>query len=124
MGHPSDLALGNALDHGVYPELNLTSRDLMAANDYYGTCNACLEGKMIADPETSVSREPVREIGEYISVDLIPAKAATLGGNRTSIDQQGQTFKLRDVRPNEDERNRECYGCSGYHKEFLQESWA
>ncbi len=23
MGHPSDLALGYALDHGVYPELNL-----------------------------------------------------------------------------------------------------
>ena len=24
MGHPSDLVLGNALDHGAYPELNLT----------------------------------------------------------------------------------------------------
>jgi hypothetical protein len=36
---------------------------------------------MTGDPENSVSREPVREIGEYVSVDLIPAKAATLGGN-------------------------------------------
>ncbi len=42
MGHPSDSALGSALDHGAYPQLNLTSRDLMAANDYYGACNACL----------------------------------------------------------------------------------
>ncbi len=81
MGHPSDLALGNALDHGAYPELNLTSRDLIAANDYYGACNACLEGKMTGDPENPTDREPVREIGEYISVDLLPAKAATLGGN-------------------------------------------
>jgi hypothetical protein len=81
MGHPNDLALGNALDHGAYPELNLTSRDLMAANDYYGACNSCLEGKMTGDPENSVDREPVREIGEYVSVDLLPAKAATLGGN-------------------------------------------
>jgi hypothetical protein len=81
MGHPSDLALGNALDHGAYPELNLTSRDLMAANDYYGACNACLEGKMVGDPENPAGREPVREIGEYISVDLIPARGATLGGN-------------------------------------------
>ena len=36
---------------------------------------------MTGDPEGSVTREPVREIGEYISVDLLPAKAATLGGN-------------------------------------------
>ncbi len=80
MGHPSDMALGNALDNGAYPELNITSRDLAAAADYYGACNACLEGKMISDPERTSDREPVREIGEYVSVDLLPAKFPSLGG--------------------------------------------
>jgi hypothetical protein len=63
MGHPSDVALGNALDSGAYPEFNITSRDLVAAADYYGACNACLEGKMIADSERTSAKEPVREIG-------------------------------------------------------------
>jgi hypothetical protein len=48
MGHPSDTASGNALDNDAYPELNITSRDLAAAPDYY---DACLEGKMISDPD-------------------------------------------------------------------------
>ncbi len=65
MGHPSDEALGNALDHGAYRDLNITSRDLLAANDYYGTCNSCLEGKMVADPQKLSDKEPVRHIGEY-----------------------------------------------------------
>ncbi len=43
--------MGNALYNGAYPELNMTSRDLVAAADYYGACNACLEGKMVSDPE-------------------------------------------------------------------------
>ena len=37
--------------------------------------------RLPGDPERPVDKEPVREGGEYISVDLIPAKAATLGGN-------------------------------------------
>ncbi len=35
MGHPSDMVLGNALGNGAYPELNRTSKDLVAAADYY-----------------------------------------------------------------------------------------
>jgi hypothetical protein len=85
MGHPSDTALGNALDNGAYPELNITSRDLVAAADYYGACNACLEGKMVSDPERTSDKEPVREIGEYVSVDLLPAKTRSLGGNSQMI---------------------------------------
>ncbi len=85
MGHPSDMALGNALDNGVYPETNVTSRDLAAAADYYGPCTACMQGKMIADPQHPSDRDPVREIGEYVSVDLLPAKSASLGGNMQMV---------------------------------------
>ena len=45
MGHPSDLELGNALDHGAYPETNVTSRDLAAAADYYGLALRVRKGK-------------------------------------------------------------------------------
>ncbi len=68
------------MDNGAYPELNITSKDLVAAADYYGACNPCLEGKMIADSERTSDREQVREIGEYVSVDLLPAKYLSLGG--------------------------------------------
>jgi hypothetical protein len=50
MGHPSDTALGNALDNSAYSELNITSRDLTAAADYYGAWNSCLEEKMTSRP--------------------------------------------------------------------------
>ncbi len=56
MGHPSDIALGNALDHGAYPETNVTSRDLAAAADYYGACTACLQGKMIPSKHRTRNR--------------------------------------------------------------------
>ncbi len=85
MGHPSDSALGNALDHGAYPGNNLTSRDLAAAADYYGACTSRMEGKMVVDPAFMSDREPVREIGEYVSVDLLPAKTPSLGGNTQMI---------------------------------------
>jgi hypothetical protein len=78
MGHPSDDALGNTLNHGAYRDLNITPRDLLAANDCYG---ACLEGKMIADPQRRSKKKPVRHMGEYVSVDLLPAKTPNLGGN-------------------------------------------
>jgi hypothetical protein len=86
MGHPSDDAQGNALDHGF----NLTSRDLLAASDYYVACNACLEGKMTADPQKRSEREPVREIGEHVPVDLIPAKRPSLGGNMHLMVSRGR----------------------------------
>ncbi len=85
MVHPSDTALGIALDNGAYPELNITLRDLAAAADYFCACNACLEGKMTSDPERTSDKEPVREIGEYVSVDLLPAKTQSLGGNSQMI---------------------------------------
>ncbi len=85
VGHPSDVALGNSLGNGAYPELNITSRDLAAAPDCYGACNACLEGKMISDSERTSDREPVREIGEYVSVDLLLARFPSLGGNTQMI---------------------------------------
>jgi hypothetical protein len=84
MGHPGDSALGNAFDHGAYPGNNLTPRDLAAA-DYYGACTACLEGKTLADRTLTSDREPVREIGKYMSVDLLPAKSPSLGGNTQMI---------------------------------------
>ncbi len=90
MGHPSDDAQGNALDHGAFPDFNLTSRDLLAASGYYVACNACLEGKMTADPQKRSEREPVREIGEYVSVDLIPAKRPSLGGNMHLMVSRGR----------------------------------
>ncbi len=60
--------------------MNITTRDLVTDADYYGACNACLKRKMITDSERTSDKEPVREIGEYASVDLLPAKFPSLGG--------------------------------------------
>ncbi len=92
----------------------------MAANDYYGVCNARLEGKMTGDPENSVSREPVRE--NSVSADLIPAKAATLGGNMHLLISRDRLSSYAICVPMKKETER--VSCIGHYKKFLQESWA
>ncbi len=40
---------------------------------------------MVADPALMSDRELVKEIGEYVSVDLLPAKTPSLGGKMQMI---------------------------------------
>ncbi len=45
---------------------------------------------MIADPQHPSDLDPVREIGEYISVDLLPEKSPSLEGNPQMIVNRGR----------------------------------
>jgi hypothetical protein len=80
LAHPCDAALCKALDNGLYINVPLTSEDVRAAHDIFGTCPACLMGKMTAGPEQdeSMLHPPATKPGQVLHMDkakLLPERS-------------------------------------------------
>jgi hypothetical protein len=58
VGHPGDTAFKQALEHGVWPNVNFTGKDVDNSNRVLGPCAACAEGKMVAPPEPATMLTP------------------------------------------------------------------
>ena len=84
-GHPSDSTMTEALDNGVWPMIDLTSRDLKASNKLLGNCPACVEGKMINPTEPSTNELRATEIGELLYLDLLKPFARCIGGHTQAL---------------------------------------
>ena len=84
-GHPSDSTMTEALDNGVWPMTELTSRDLKAANRLLGPCSACIEGKMVNPSEPSTNELRASEVGELIYLDLLKPFARCIGGHTQAL---------------------------------------
>jgi hypothetical protein len=85
LGHPSREILSSALDHNVLQDVFLTSKDLSAAYDIYVSCDACVEGKMIAPSEPTSKSAPAPSVGHTLSVDFIFFSVLTIGGNVLAV---------------------------------------
>ena len=84
-GHPSDSTFTEALDNGVWPMIDLTSRDLKTSNKLLGPCPACAEGKMINPCEPSTSELRATEVGELLYMDLLKPYARCIGGHTQAL---------------------------------------
>jgi hypothetical protein len=70
LGHPSDLALKNALRNGLIAGTRLTERDVDHARQSLGPCIACAAGKTVKEHFTHSEREPAASIGERVYGDV------------------------------------------------------
>jgi hypothetical protein len=85
LAHPSREVLTSALDHNVFHDNFLTSRDLAIAYDIFVSCDACVEGKMIAPSEPTSSSAPALSVGHTMSIDFIFFLTPTIGGNVLAV---------------------------------------
>ena len=71
-GHPSDAVMATALDAHAYGNCPYTSADLRAANDIYGPCDACRQGKATWPEDHHPYQGPTSDIavGEVLHMDV------------------------------------------------------
>lgn len=98
-GHPSDAVLATALDAHAYGNCPYTSADLRAANDIYGPCDACQQGKATwpEDHHPNQGPTPAIAIGELLHMDIsFFNEGATYlrGGKFTLISVEHLTAKI------------------------------
>lgn len=84
-GHPSDSTMAEALDNGVWPMIDLTSRDLRNSNKLLGNCPACAEGKMVNPTEPSTNELRATEVGELLYMDLLKPFTRCIGGHTQAL---------------------------------------
>jgi hypothetical protein len=81
LGHPGEDKIITDLDNNTYPNNYLTSKDVKNAEELYGPCLPCIEGKMTAPSEPTSLTPPASEIGEHLHADLLPLSSESIGGN-------------------------------------------
>ena len=79
-GHPSDETMTEALNNGVWPLIDLTSRDLKNANQILGPCAACYEGKMTNPSEPANKEIRATMPGELLYCDLLKTYGKCISG--------------------------------------------
>ena len=79
-GHPSDETMAEALNNGVWPLIDLTSRDLKNANQILGPCAACYEGKMTNPSEPANKEIRATMPGELLYCDLLKTYGKCISG--------------------------------------------
>jgi len=84
-GHACNKVLGDALDSGCYSNTDLTSRDLLNAEEIFGPCEVCTESKMTNPKEPLSEREHDTRVGSTIYCDLIELAETSLGGNKWAL---------------------------------------
>jgi hypothetical protein len=81
MGHPGFKRIRDGLDNGNYPDTDLTSEDVRIAEQLFGECLGCAEGKMRQAPTPKVSLiPPPKFIGQRLCCDLIAMSIPGIGG--------------------------------------------
>ena len=78
LGHPSDAVLKDALTNNVYVGLQLVPKDIDNSRKLFGSCPACLEGKMKEPAHHSSNTFQSDVTGENLYVDLKQTKVICL----------------------------------------------